>query len=494
MSMIRKIGSVQVILLILIVLIIGGLVGGALVYLAATKNQESVQNPTRIVYPKGTVLPTFAPIVDMVKPAVVNVSTEQHIKIPFHNFRQPFDDFGDELLRHFFGEPERNYPMTSLGSGVLVDPAGYILTNNHVIDQADKVNVQLSDGTEYKAEIVGRDAKTDLAVLKITGKGKFPVVVLGDSDDMKVGDWVLAIGNPYKFLESVTHGIVSALGRRNLHNPEEAEVEDYVDFIQTDAPINPGNSGGPLVNLKGEVIGINTMIASQTGSNIGIGFAIPSNLAKTVFAELKNRGKVVRGYLGIRFQELDPAFAKNKFGVEKGIVVGQVYADSPADKAKIQQDDFIVSYDGTKITSEEQFRSMVASTKIGKTVRIELIRNKQLLSVNVTIAEMPSDISQISAKNAEIDLGLTVQNITPEIAMKFHLGKATGVLVTDIEQGSVAESASIKIGDVISEINNQAVKNTVDFNTAVNKLRKGDKIYLKVFRDGDIIYITFESE
>ncbi len=487
MANMRKIGSVQAILLMLIVLIIGGLVGGALVYLAATKSPESVQGPTKIVYPKDVNLPTFAPIVDVIRPAVVNVYTEQNVKVPFHSFRSPFDDFfGDDILRHFFGQPQGNYKMKSLGSGVLMDPAGFILTNNHVIDQADKINVKLSDGTEYNAEIVGRDAKTDLAVLKITAKGKLPAAVFGDSDSSKTGDWVLAIGNPLGYSETVSHGIISALGRH-------VGVAEYEDFIQTDAPINPGNSGGPLVNLKGEVIGINTVIASQTGNNIGIGFAIPSNLAKTVFTELKTHGKVVRGWLGVGLQDLSPELAQ-KFGVESGVRITRVFQDSPAEKAGIKVDDIIVLYDGKKVKNSDELRESVGSTKVGKNVQIQLVRNKVTITVKVTIAEMPGNISSGSLKENGIDLGLTVENVTPDIARKIHLGKTSGVLVTEIEPGSLAESAGVQTGDVILELNDQTIKNTSDFDSATSRLSKGEKIYLRIFRDGYIIYITFKSD
>jgi len=491
---INKNGSVQAVLLILIVLIVGGLVGGALVYLATTKNQEPAPINTRIVYPPGTNLPTFGPIVEIIKPAVVNVYTEQKIRNPyggFRGFRSPFDDiFGDDFLRQFFGQAPRNYTKNSLGSGVLVDPAGYILTNNHVIDQADKVSVKLQDGTEYKGvEIIGRDPKTDLALLKISGKSKFPIAVLGDSDTMKVGDWVLAIGNPFGYSESVSHGIISGLGRH-------VGVAEYEDFIQTDAPINPGNSGGPLVNLKGEVIGINAVIATypQTQTNIGIGFAIPSNLVKNVFTQLKTHGKVVRGWLGIRFQELSPEFAKEKFGSDKGLVVIQIVKGSPADKAGIQLDDFVTGFDGKKIATGDQFRQLVGTTKIGKTVTIDILRKKQPLSIKVTIGEMPAEVSNMSTKGAEVDLGLTVENVTPEIARKLHLDKTTGVIVTGVDEGSISESAGIQAEDVILELNNKPIKNIEDFKSTVNKLKKGDKIYLKIYRNGLIMYVRFQVE
>jgi serine protease Do len=487
-STLRK-GSVQTILLVLILLVLGGLMGGALVYWAASRNLAGGHTKTQIIYPPGTTVPTFAPVVDVIKPAVVNVYTEQKLKGPMGPFNPDESGqggaFNFDMFNFFFGRPRPDFTVTNLGSGVIVDEKGYVLTNNHVVEKADIINIKLQDGNEYKATLVGRDPKTDLALLKINSKNTFPVAVLGDSEDIKVGDWVLAIGNPYGYSESVTHGIISALGRH-------VGVTEYEDFIQTDAAINPGNSGGPLVNLKGEVIGINTVIATKTGSNIGIGFAIPSNLAKTVFSELKTKGKVVRGWLGVGLQELSPDLAQ-KFGVSNGVRITMVIKGSPAQKAGIMVDDIITEFNGKKIVRSEQLRQMVSSSKIKQSVKVIIIRNKKPVNMAVTIGEMPEDTSQLSGIQ-EVNLGINVQSVTPQIAKRLRFDKVTGVLVSEVEAGSVSESSGVQAGDIILEINDIGISNLQTYEKVTSRLKKGDKIYLRIFRDGYIIYISFIAE
>jgi serine protease Do len=284
----------------------------------------------------------------------------------------------------------------------------------------------------------------------------------------------------------VSHGIISALGRH-------VGVTEYEDFIQTDAAINPGNSGGPLVNLKGEVIGINTVIATKTGTNIGIGFAIPSNLVKSVYTELRSKGKVTRGWLGVGLQELTPDLLK-KFGVDYGVRISGVVKNSPAEKAGIKLDDIITEFDGKKIARSEQLRELVSTTKVGKTVQIILSRNHQTLVVKAAIVEMPSDSARLFSKDLNIDLGITVQNITPQIARKLRLNKVAGVVVSEVSRGSFADNAGVQTGDVILEINDTTIKNTDDYDRVVAKLQKGDKVFLRIYRGGYIILVTFETE
>lgn len=485
----RKTGSVQTLLLVLILLVLGGLMGGALVYWAASRNQAANHTKTQIIYPPGTTIPSFAPVVEVIKPAVVNVYTEQKMKGPEGRFSPKDKGIGNffdfDMFHFFFGNPRPDYTVTNLGSGVVVDERGYVLTNNHVVEQADIINIKFYDGNEYRAEIVGLDSKTDLALLKINAKRKFPVASLGDSEDVKVGDWVLAIGNPYGYSESVSHGIISALGRH-------VGITEYEDFIQTDAAINPGNSGGPLVNLKGEVIGINTVIATKTGSNIGIGFAIPSSLAKTVFDELKTKGKVVRGWLGVGLQELSPDLA-TKFGVSNGVRITMVIKGSPADKAGIQIDDIVTEFNGKKILRTEQLRQLVSSTKINKSVSVGVLRAKKPLTIKVTIGEMPKDTSQLTSTE-KVSLGLAIQNVTPQMARRAGLDKVTGVWVNEVVPGSISDSAGIQPGDIILEINDITISNLQAYEKVISRLKKGDKIYLRIYREGYIIYISFLAE
>jgi serine protease Do len=494
-------GKAQTFLLILIILIIGGLVGGALVYLSVMKGGVApgpiIQQP-KLVFPSGASFTTFAPIVAAVKPAVVNIHTEQTIKSPFRGTRNPFgrdpffdEFFGEDFFRRFFEDQGRDSKVTSLGSGVIIDPSGYILTNNHVVDKADKISIKLADGTSYKAEIVGRDSKTDLAVLKITRVGGgFPVAKLGDSDGLNVGDFVLAVGIPFGLSESVTHGIVSALGRKGFG------VADYEDFIQTDAPINPGNSGGPLVNMKGEVVGINTFIVTQGAQqSAGVGFSIPSNIARKVYVEIKAKGKVVHGYLGVTMQDLTPELAKN-FGVKQGVVVTSIMEKSPAAKAGIKPKDTIISFDGKQIKDTYELRNIVGNTPVGKMVTIEISRLKKTITVQATIAEMPAELpsAQPEEGGREVDkLGLTVKNVTPDIAKQLRLKRTVGVVVTEIDPNSPATEV-LQPGDVILEINDIEIADINDYEHAISKLKKGDTVVLRIYRGGGYRYVTIQLE
>jgi serine protease Do len=432
----------------------------------------------------------MAEIVAAVKPSVVNISSTSKVK--GGTVQSPFSD--DPFFRRFFGDKfgfsdkPREYKRSGLGSGVIVDRRGYILTNNHVIKGADEIKVKLSDNRDFKGEVVGSDPKTDLAVVKIN-TDNLPVVQLGNSDALKAGETVLAIGNPFGLNQTVTSGIVSATGRANVG------IADYEDFIQTDAAINPGNSGGALVNIKGELIGINTAIFSTTGGYQGIGFAIPSNMAKTVMESLIKSGKVVRGWLGIYLQPLTPDLAK-QFGIadEKGILVGDVIEDSPAEKAGIQRGDIILEFNGRKVEDPRSLRNMVSATKPDDEASVKLIREGQQKTVRVKITEL-SDEQQKLAGNFENQLaGVHVQQGTPEIKKNLNVPKrVSGVIVTDIEDGSPAEGILMK-DDIIIEIDKKPVKSVKDYDAVVSKLKAENNILILVFRQGSAFYVTLPAK
>lgn len=428
----------------------------------------------------------FAAIAEDVIPAVVNISTTRIVKssggfgfndeffkdTPFHDF------FDDEFFKRFFKTPERKYKQQSLGSGVIVDRKGYILTNNHVIANADEIKITLSDKREFKGKVIGTDPKTDLAIVKIDGSN-LPVVRLGDSDNIKVGEWAIAIGNPFGLNQTVTLGIISAKGRANIG------IVDYEDFIQTDAAINPGNSGGALLNIDGEVIGINTAIFSRSGGYQGIGFAIPINMAKKIMGGLLSSGKITRGWLGITIQDVNEELAK-KFNLKsnKGVIVNGFTSDSPAGKAGIKTGDVIIEFDGKGVKDVNHLRSIVASTKVGKTVNLTVMRNGKKINLSVNIGEMPSDSKIALAKGGETTsgkgLGIKVKTLTQEIAKELGYEGDKGVVVVEVEGGSNAEEKGIQNGDLIKEANKKPVPNVTAFLEQVNKVKKGDNVLLYV--------------
>jgi serine protease Do len=431
---------------------------------------------------------SFASLVKAVSPAVVNISTVRTIKgggRVFRHFMGPFDknDPFRDFFEKFFGDqsPERDLKQRSLGSGFIIDKDGYIITNNHVIERADQIKVRLADEREFSAEIIGRDTKTDLALIKINSFRDLPSVTLGDSDALSVGDWVITIGNPFGLTHTVTAGIVSAKGRVIGAGP-------YDDFIQTDASINPGNSGGPLLNVRGEVVGINTAIVA-TGQ--GIGFAIPINIAKEIIVQLKEKRKVVRGWLGVAIQKMTPELARS-FGIKegKGALVGDVFAGSPADKANIKRGDVIIEFDGQKIDEMSDLPRLVANTPVGKTVTIKIIREGQEQTLTAKIAEMKEEKPPVAKTDVEIKIGLSVQEITPEIAEELGLEDETGVIVASVAPGSPAEDADFNQGDIIKEINRKGIKNLRDYRMAMDKAAKEDTILFLVQREGQTLYLT----
>src|SRR5574341_1264905 len=403
----------------------------------------------------------FVQVAQSVKPAVVNIATTQRPRPPEGRrppqvppfFRGPFRDFfGEDFLERFFGElPQRE--RHSLGSGVIVDMRGYILTNNHVIEQADEIEVRLSDKRKFPATVIGKDPKTDLAVIKIDAAGALPVAKLGDSGKIRIGEWAIAIGNPFGLDQTVTVGVISAVDRSDVG------ITTYEDFIQTDASINPGNSGGPLVNINGEVIGINTAIVA-TGQ--GIGFAIPINMAREIKDRLIAQGKVVRAWLGVGIQELTDELAA-QFAVqpEAGVLVGNVMPGSPAERGGMKPGDIIQEFNGIRISNVRQLQREVAQGAIGSQARLTVLRGKQSITMTVVLAEQPTELTASRgpspAEGAE-EFGLTVQDLTPDLRNQFRLDNVDGVVVSSVEEAGPAARAGIRPGDLITEVNREPVK------------------------------------
>ncbi len=439
---------------------------------------------------------SFVEIAKAVKPAVVNIYATKSSSRGDGPHAMPFDDpffrrfFGDEFFRRFEQQPKERKER-GLGSGVIVESNGMIITNNHVVGKADEIRVTLSDKREFKAKLIGTDPKTDIAVVQIEATG-LPTVPWADSDELEVGEFVLAVGNPFGLTQTVTLGIVSALGRA-------AGIAEYEDFIQTDAAINPGNSGGPLVNVRGELVGINTAIFSQSGGNMGIGFAVPSNMAQSIMGQLVQTGKVVRGWLGVSIQELTPELAK-QFGIEetKGVLVSDVMDDSPAKKAGFERADVIVEYDGKSMDSPTHLRNAVAQTSVGKKVSVTVIRDKKRKHLEVTIAEQPKSMTQPgeedegeSATPAGVLSSLEVRELNDELARRYGLKSSErGVVVVRVKPGSSAEEIGVREGDIVVEINRQAVTSVRAFERIAGKLPKDQSVLLLLKRQGRTIYLT----
>jgi serine protease Do len=446
-------------------------------------SQQSVDTLTKIGQ-------ATAELAEAVKPSVVNISTTRTVKL--QGGVNPF--FDDPLFRRFFGDQFRmpkERKSASLGSGVIVDPKGYIMTANHVIQGAEEIKVTLSDKREFKGKIIGSDAMTDIGIIKIEAGDELPAVQWGDSDTLRVGETVLAIGSPYGLSQTVTMGIVSAVGRANVG------IADYEDFIQTDAAINPGNSGGALINIKGELIGINTAIFSTSGGYQGIGFAVPTGMAKTVMDSLISGGKVTRGWLGVTIQVLTPELAKQfNLSDEKGVLLGDVIEGSPAEKAGLQRGDVIVEFEGKKVEEPNQLRNMVANTPLGKEVKVTIIRENKSEIKKVVISELPADMRRPAKGDDYNNLlkGVSVQDITPDIAEKFGVpAKIKGVIVADVDEDSTA-AAILMQGDIIQEINRQKITGLKEYGKIVSEIATEKDILLLVFRGGASIFITLSNK
>ncbi len=431
----------------------------------------------------------MAEIAEAVKPAIVNIATirtEQSAGI------NPLLD--DPFFRRFFGDrfkhgdTPKKRKAASLGSGVIVSSDGYILTNNHVITNADSIKVVLSDKREFEGKVVGKDPQTDLSVLKIDADN-LTSLALGDSDLLKVGEIVLAVGNPFGLNQTITMGIVSAVGRANVG------IADYEDFIQTDAAINPGNSGGALVNVKGELIGINTAIFSTTGGYQGIGFAIPSNMARSVMDSLITKGKVIRGWLGVSIQGITPDLAE-QFNLEKdfGTLVADVVEGSPAEKGGLLRGDVIIEFNGKEVNEPYNLRNLVSSTDPGEEAEFKVVRDGEIFTVSVIIGEIPTEEQRAATEYKNALRGINVQELSTDIYRKLNLpDKIRGVVITEIEPGSPSESRLIP-GDVIQEINRKAISNLEDFETIVSKIKPDRDVLLLVFRRGATTFVTVSGE
>ncbi len=434
----------------------------------------------------------FAPVVKKVLPTVVNISSTKVVKTSANDMQGQMPD--DDFFRQFFGGNMRGTPQApreqrehGLGSGVIVSPNGYILTNNHVVDGATDVQVTLSDKREFKARVVGTDPKVDIAVLKIDATD-LPSIVVGDSSKIQIGDYALAVGNPFGVGKTVTMGIVSATGRTHLG------IEDYEDFIQTDAPINPGNSGGALVNDRGELIGINTaIIAHGSEGSQGIGFAVPANLAHTVMDEIVKNGKVTRAYLGILPQDVSPAIAKS-FGVKEytGALVGDVTADSPAQKAGLKNGDIILELNGKPVADANELRMTISMMAPGTSVNLKVLRNGEARNFTVTLGDLPGEKASVEKgsdeSNGELS-GISVQNLTPNVAQQLGVpASASGVVITKVDPSSAAAEAGLQRGDVIQEVNRKPIHNTSDFASAMRDT-KGQALLL-VNHQGNTMYVA----
>jgi serine protease Do len=445
---------------------------------------------------------TFASIAKEASKAVVGIKAEKNVDIqqywtipdwPFNDF---FDN-GENPLERFFQQqqPDQQRPQNRMqmaqGSGFIISSDGYILTNNHMVSEAEEVTVQLSDDTEIEAEIIGTDPDSDVAVIKID-RDNLPYLELADSDAIEVGEWVLAVGNPFGFSHSVTAGIISAKGRSGVG------VATYEDFIQTDAAINPGNSGGPLLNLKGKVIGINTAIISQSGGSLGIGLAIPSNMAKNIYKQLKEEGQVVRGYLGIMIQDLTPELAKS-FDMENtdGVLIPDVTKDSAAEKGGIEKGDIVLELNGEDIENADELLNKVAMIKPDTKIKIVVLRDGKRKTLDVKVGERPSRgqiVSQRQPEDSNINtqLGMQVQNLTENLAQRLGYEGLNGVVVTRVSPGSPAELGGIESGMLITEVNRKEVNNVNEFTNAVRRARDEGFILLLVNTVQYSRYITLK--
>jgi serine protease Do len=444
-------------------------------YSQAAQNYNSPASPA-----------SFADLADKVKESVVNISTTQVVEgnplMPFMGPGSPFGDFfGRNIPKEFFGDkPHGKMKTHALGSGFVISQNGMILTNNHVVEKATEIKIKLQTGKEYDAKLVGRDPKTDLALIQVKPDKDFPAPAqFGDSDAMRVGDWVMAVGNPFGLGHTVTTGIISAKSRILGAGP-------YDDFLQTDAAINPGNSGGPLFNMKGQVIGINTAIIAQ---GQGIGFAIPINMANELLPQLE-KGKVIRGWIGVMIQDITPELAKS-FGLKssKGVLVSDIVKGSPAEKAGLQTGDVIRRFDGKEVENAHKLSQMAAATAPNTTVKIDVLRKGKAETVSLEVGTMPEEGQKMISPQKESDWGITVQELTPQLAQQLGLDSGTtGVVISDITQGSPAAEAGLRPGDLITEVNHKGINNLNDYQQALKQLKKNNNLLLLVKRGSGAFY------
>jgi serine protease Do len=497
--------------LVPVTLVTGGIIIGIVVasnmgwLQSGTAGPEPILSPIALPVATAPQLPmgggsgkNFVEIAKLVKPAVVNISATRSGKSGENPHGSPLDDpffrkfFGDEFFKR--DAPQREPKERGQGSGVIVEANGLIVTNNHVVNKADDIRVFLSDKREFKGKLIGTDAKTDIAIVKIEATG-LSTIPWADSDQLEVGEYVLAVGSPFGLTQTVTMGIVSAVGRASMG------IAEYEDFIQTDAAINPGNSGGALVNVRGELVGINTAIFSQSGGSMGIGFAVPSNLSRAIMDQLVRTGKVVRGWLGVAIQDLTPELA-TQFGITetKGVLVSDVMDDSPAKKAGFERADVIIEYDGKSMDSPTHLRNAVAQTPIGKKVSVKLIRDKKPKTIEVAIVEQPKSLGQPGveeSRESSVPTGLLsdieVRELNEELATRYGLkGVERGVVVVRVKSGSTAEEMGVREGDIILEVNRKAVSSLKSYEQAASSLAKDQAVLLLLKRKGQAIYLTLK--
>ena len=468
------------------ILLLGIALLSVIAFILTAKHAHAAQN-----YSKPAMQTSFADLADRVKGSVVNISTTQVVEgnplMPFLGPDSPFGNFfGPNFPKEFFGnQPQGKMKTHALGSGFVINKEGMIITNNHVVEKAAEIKIKLQTGKEYDAKLVGKDPKTDLALIQVTPDRDFPEPeVLGNSDALRVGDWVMAVGNPFGLGHTVTTGIISAKSRILGAGP-------YDDFLQTDAAINPGNSGGPLFNMEGEVIGINTAIIAQ---GQGIGFAIPVNMAKELLPQLK-QGKVVRGWLGLMIQDITPQLAES-FGLknDKGVLISDIVKGSPAEKAGLMRGDVILRFNDKEIENAHRLSQLAAATAPGTLTNVDLLRNGQENTIALKVGTMPEETQKLTSPAEESDWGIMIQELTPQLAQQLGLDpETTGVVISNIKEGSPAAEAGLRPGDLITEVNRKAVDNLSDYQQALKKIKKGDHLLLLIKRTTGSFYTVLTS-
>ncbi len=454
---------------------------------------------TAAIAPAEQLSKAYATIAAFVKPSVVSVFSEKKIKYRAQDF-----PFGDDFFNEFFGnqrhpprKPGREYkiPQMGMGSGMLLDHEGNILTNYHVIDSVDEIEVQFPDEKRIKARVIGKDPRSDIAVIRVSSEGmkSRPVVTFSDSDAVQIGEIVLAIGAPFGLAQTVTHGIISAKGRN------EVGIEDYEDFLQTDAPINPGNSGGPLVNTRGEIVGMNSAIATAMGQSGGVGFAIPSNMIKTLLPKLIKGEVIIRGELGVGIQNLTESLA-HQFDLKstEGVLISQIAPGSTAEKAGLKVGDVILRFDGKQVTDIHVLRNLVAAAAPGSKIKIEYSRDKKIETVTAVMGQQKTIQAEAQSEESEIPdepdrLGLSVETLTKETAQRYHSEETTGVIITDIDEGSPAALAGLQVGDVIVQVNHKPVKKVEEFNSFVSKSKR-QPVLLLLKRGNMSLFVSIQDD
>ena len=452
-----------------------------------------------VIAPAVALSQAYVAVAGHIRPAVVSVYSEKIVKYQSPESTFPF---GDDFFQQFFGNqaPQRRsapkeykVPQRGMGSGMILDKEGHILTNYHVVKDVDEIKVRLSDKREFKAEVVSSDPKTDVAVIRIKEKvADLPTVQLGDSDALQVGELVMAVGAPFGLTQTVTTGIISAIGRSDVG------IADYENFLQTDAPINPGNSGGPLVNMKGEVIGMNSAIATNSGQSAGIGFAIPANMIKAMLPTLVKGGKIARGLLGVGIQDLDKELAKQfKLPDSNGSLVSSVNPGSAADKAGIKVGDVITRFNGKDVQNTRELRNGVAATAPGAKVSVELIRAGKPMTLTVTIGEATgepaaADTDESGSAGQAVKLGLTLKSLTPDLARQYGLADSAGLLISAVEPGSPAGQAGLQEGDLIAEVNHQKVAKLSEFQAALDEAKKSGSALFLVKRKSMSLFVVLQ--